>query len=199
MKNFDYKKSQQFLEEKERQRQRCLDENVFSLKSELNKNRSVLKQIVDFYDNFIKNEFLSRQGKTESALIISDLICNYYTCLETIFLRISQFFENDLSPAKWQQRLLEMMALEIEEIRPQVIRNENYATLRELMEFRDFKWNYFELDYDWDKLEFVQKKFEQAVQMVEADLKKFDEFLESIKNRRKNAFTSRRKSERSID
>ena len=177
MKNFDYKKSQQFLEEKERPRQRRLDEKILSLKSELNTNLLFLKRIVGFYDNFIKNELVPQERKPESAIVISDLICNYYTCLETIFLRISHFFENDLSPAKWQQRLLEMMALEIEEIRQQVIRNENYATLRELMEFRDFKWYYFELDYDWDKLEFVQKKFRQAVPMVEVDLKKFDEFL----------------------
>jgi len=100
LKNFDYKKSQQFLEEKERPRQRRLDEKILSLKSELNTNLLFLKRIVGFYDNFIKNELVPQERKPESAIVISDLICNYYTCLETIFLRISHFFENDLRPAK---------------------------------------------------------------------------------------------------
>ena len=38
-------------------------------------------------------------GKTpRSALIIAGLSENYCTCLETIFLRISQHFENRLDP-----------------------------------------------------------------------------------------------------
>ena len=32
---------------------------------------------------------------------------NYCTCLETIFLRISQHFENRLDPARWHNDLLQ--------------------------------------------------------------------------------------------
>ena len=42
---------------------------------------------------------ITRLGKTPvSALIIAGLLENYYTCLETIFLRISQHFETLSAP-----------------------------------------------------------------------------------------------------
>ena len=54
-----------------------------------------------------------RLGKTpRSALIIARLLENYYTCLETILLRISQHFENRLDPARWHNDLLQKMTLE---------------------------------------------------------------------------------------
>ena len=44
-------------------------------------------------------------GKTPmSALIVAGLLENYYTCLETIYLRISQSFENKLDPARCHNR-----------------------------------------------------------------------------------------------
>ena len=36
-----------------------------------------------------------------ATLIVAGLLDNYYACLETVFLRISQFFENELSSDHW--------------------------------------------------------------------------------------------------
>ena len=49
-------------------------------------------------------------GRTPSAaLIVAGLLENYYTCHETALLRISQTFENHLSPDGWHADLLERM------------------------------------------------------------------------------------------
>ena len=153
---------------------------ILILKSELNKGISVLNKIYDFYDNYMTTEYDSQARRMDQAIVISDLICSYYTCLETIFLRISQFFENSLSKEKWHLDLLQKMTLQIDGIRNAVILDETYNILVELLKFRHFKRYYFELEYDWDKLDFVQKKFKQADEKVKKDLAKFFIFLENV-------------------
>lgn len=71
------------------------ESKLLTLKSEITKGISVLERITRYYNDYI-NEFDPNAKRTDHAIVISDLICNYYTCLETIFLRISQFFENRL-------------------------------------------------------------------------------------------------------
>ena len=157
-----------------------VDNTILTLSGVIQKNVLVLKRIEDFYTNFIQNELKPELRKTEQAIVISDLICNYYTCLETIFLRISQFFENNLKPDKWHQDLLQKMTIRIKTIRPAVISDETYPILLELLKFRHFKRYYFEFNYDWDKLEFIQKKFKQLSPFLYKDLEEFEIFLQNI-------------------
>ncbi|MCU0646164.1 MAG: hypothetical protein MUC94_18140 [bacterium] len=132
-----------------------VNSKILTLKSEIKKGMSVLFKICRFYDEYISTSFEPKQQKLEQAIVISDLVCSYYTCLETIFLRISQFFENDLAKEKWHQDLLQKMCLQIEGVRNAVIQNETFMNLVELLKFRHFKRYYFELEYDWDKLDFI--------------------------------------------
>lgn len=156
---------------------------ILILKSEINKGISVLKKIYDFYDNYVTTEYDSKARRMDQAIVISDLICRYYTCLETIFLRISQFFENTLSKEKWHQDLLQKMRLQIDGIRNAVISDETYNILVELLKFRHFIRYYFELEYDWDKLDFIKKKFKQADEKVKEDLSEFLIFLENLEKK----------------
>ena len=153
---------------------------ILTLKSEINKGISVLKKIYGFYNNYVATEFDPKVRKMDQAIVISDLICSYYTCMETIFLRISQFFENTLSKEKWHQDLLKKMTLQIDGVRDAVISDESYLILVELLKFRHFKRYYFELEYDWDKLDFIQKKFKQVDGKVKEDLSEFLIFLENL-------------------
>jgi len=155
---------------------------IVTLRSEITRGVSVLKKIYDFYDNYVTARYDPEARRMDQAIVISDLICSYYTCLETIFLRISQFFENTLSKEKWHQDLLQKMRLQIEGVRETVIADDTYNILIELLKFRHFKRYYFELEYDWDKLDFVQKKFEQADTKVQRDLGKFLVFLENLES-----------------
>ncbi|MDZ7260597.1 MAG: hypothetical protein ONB05_00555 [candidate division KSB1 bacterium] len=72
------------------------------------------------------------------------------------------------------------MTLQIVGVREAVISNETYNILLELLKFRYFKRYYFEFDYDWDKIEFIQKKFQQALVNVARELAVFLRFLESL-------------------
>jgi hypothetical protein len=73
------------------------------------------------------------------------------------------------------------MTLSIEGVRPQVLSEESYAALRELMRFRHFKRYYLEFEYDWDKLQFLMKKLDDVRPRVNADLDRFEEALRSVR------------------
>lgn len=93
-------------------------------------------------------------------MVTAQIIENFYTSVETLFLRISQFFENSLNKDKWHKDLLGKMALHIEGVRDRVITEATYKDLTELLQFRHFKRYYFELEYDWGKLDFLTGKLE---------------------------------------
>jgi hypothetical protein len=47
------------------------------------------------------------------------------------------------------------------------------------MRFRHFRRYYFELEYDWDKLDYLQKKFTALRGRIPAELGQFKAFLRS--------------------
>lgn len=60
--------------------------------AELNRGLQVSNKIMAFLQNTEQDE-LAKSGKTPAtALMMAGILENYYTCLETMFLRISQFF-----------------------------------------------------------------------------------------------------------
>ena len=131
-------------------------------------------------ENALTDE-ITRLGRTPvSALIVAGLLENYYTCLETIFVRISQHFENRLGPERWHQDLLNRMTLEIEGVRAAAISGAAFPPLLELLRFRHFKRYYFELEYDWDRLDFLVGKLRQAHPLVARDLERFRRFVSAL-------------------
>jgi len=153
---------------------------ILELMQEINKNRTVRNKIDSFYQEFKQKDF-QILGKNKSAgIVLSEIIVDYYTCIETLFVKISQFFENNLQKEKWHTDLLHKMTLEIPDIRSQVISDKTHTILLELLRFRHFRRYYFEFDYDWDKLEYLEKKYNQVKVMVENDLVMFETFLEKI-------------------
>ena len=124
---------------------------------------------------------ITRLGKTPvSALIIAGLLENYYTCLETIFVRISQHFENRFGSDRWHRDLLEKMTLEIEGVRVAAVSEAAFPPLLQLLQFRHFKHYYFELEYDWDRLDFLVGKLRQAQPLVTRDLQRFGRFMSAL-------------------
>ena len=124
---------------------------------------------------------IPRLGKTPvSALIIAGLLENYYTCLETILLRISQHFENRLGSDRWHTDLLQKMTLEIKGVRVAAVSEAAFPPLLQLLQFRHFKRNYFELEHDWDRLDFLVGKLRQAQPLVTRDLQRFGRFMSAL-------------------
>lgn len=157
-----------------------MNDNTSTLTSLINRNMKFLSRLMTSMDQVFTDD-LQKIGRTDtSALMVAGLLENYYTCLETIFFRISQFFENDLQEEQWHRDLLDKMTLDIEGVRIAAVSEANYGRLLEILKFRHFKRYYFELEYDWDRLEFLKKKLLEAHPIVEKDLNRFVEFLRSI-------------------
>jgi hypothetical protein len=153
---------------------------ILVLISELEKSRTVLARIDAFYQDYLRQTSGTEARRTEQAIVIADLLSSFYTCLETLFLRISRFFENSLAADRWHQDLLEKMTLSIPQVREPLISDETAALLGELLKFRHFKRYYFEFSYDWDRLEFVQKKYAQLQPLLCRDLDRFRQFLSKL-------------------
>jgi len=150
------------------------------LLGEVDKQEAVLAKITAFYDDYLRTTSGLENRSAEQAIVVSEVFANYYTCLETLFLRISQFFENALSADRWHQDLLHKMTLRVEGVREAVVSDATAAVLLELLKFRHFKRYYFQFEYDWDQLDYLRKKFEQVRTAVTADLDRFRTFLNSL-------------------
>jgi hypothetical protein len=70
--------------------------NFKILLAEINKTNENLEKLYSYYEEFLNNDFKILGKKRTSACVFSEIFTSYYTCLETLFLRISQFFENEL-------------------------------------------------------------------------------------------------------
>jgi len=158
-----------------------VSESIKLLRGEIHRSLSVVEKVEAYLCDFLDTRLTESPG-TDEAMVVVQSLTNYYTCLETLFLRISQFFENGLENERWHQSLLDKMILEIPETRPAVIGEETYRILLELLKFRHFSRYYFELHYDWDKLRYLEKKFRDVKGIVKKEIVVFESFLEELSN-----------------
>jgi len=156
-----------------------IDSRIAALKQDIVEHLAVLDRTERYAD-----EYFARFGPgprtAADAFLVTGVLSNYYTCLETVFLRISEYFENSLAPARWHKDLLEKMTLSIEGVRPRLLAEDTVLPLQELLRFRHFCRYYFAFEYDWDRLEFALKKFAQARPLVRRDLAAFLAFLNQL-------------------
>lgn len=131
-------------------------------------------------------QVLGRSGN--AAVMVAGLIENWYTCLETAWLRISQRFESHLDEGRWHADLLGKMTLRLEGVRIPAVSGDNYPAILEIQKFRHFRRYYFELEYDWDRIEFLVKKLRGAHPVAVADLERFRAFLAALGDGRPGRF-----------
>ncbi len=147
------------------------------LLDEIKRTECVLNGLSNRYRQFLEND-LVQLGQTDiTAAFAAQILESYYTALETLFLKISQFFENTLVPDRWHGDLLDKMALHITSVRERVIEEDTKDLLIELLRFRHFTRYYYELDYDWHKLDYLLGVYERARPLLERDLAVFKKFL----------------------
>ena len=156
------------------------NEKILMLIGEINKCLDQLNKLYLYYRQAKTDLEVLPSGKKYDLVILADLIADYYTCIETVFVRISKAFENNLEKSKWHINLLEKMTVEVPDIRKRLLRNETYNMLKEILRFRHFKRYYFEFDYDRDRIEFLEKKYLQSNTLVEADLENYKSFLQDL-------------------
>jgi len=140
----------------------------------------IVAQNRQFYDKFKENEFVMLGKTTVSAMVLSQIFVDFYTCVETFLFRVSQQFENNLKKEKWHKELLQKMSLNINNIRPAVISHNTELLLSEILRFRHFKRYYFDFDYDWDKLDLIENKYITVYESLKNDILNFVDFLKEI-------------------
>lgn len=155
-------------------------DSIAELVARIEKTQRLLDRIVAEYHAFLEGDFHVMGRKNTAAIVIAEWMVDYYTCAETLFLRVSQFFENNLDPSRWHTDLLDRMTLHIEGVRDPVIGEQTVTWLGELLKFRHFRRYYFELEYDWDKLDYLQKVFGKVHARLPAELASFKIFLRRL-------------------
>ena len=159
------------------------ERGLHELIAELAQARERLQTIYAKLGN-ARESTLPRIGRTDDgALIAAGYLETWYTVLETFFVRVSGYFENDLPPERWHTALLENMTLEIEGVRARVVSDPNLVRLRELLRFRHFRRHYVEMEYDWARIDFLLATLDAAHPAVLRDLDAFDTFLREVRRR----------------
>jgi hypothetical protein len=134
-------------------------------------------RVLDDMEGFLSQRHLPASGDAApdraERIVVAQILENTYTAIETALLRISQGFDNSLSPDRWHADLLDKMLLEKKGIRPRVLSEESHRLLTELMRFRHFKRYYLELDYDWEKLRFLLSVLRRCLPLVRTELSAF--------------------------
>jgi hypothetical protein len=133
----------------------------------------VLSRIETHLAGFLEHEAKTMGRSNVAAVVVADALTRYYTASETIFFRIARFFENNIGGDRWHAELLDRMLVSIPGMRPAVLSETTYTALRELMRFRHFSRYYVELDYDWDRLDFLLIKYNQGKAGLKTDLTAF--------------------------
>jgi hypothetical protein len=113
-------------------------------------------------------------------IILADILTDYYTCVETAFVRIAKAFENELEKERWHASLLERMNMEVPRVRPRVVTEGTYRHLHELLRFRHVRRYYFDRKYDRDRMTLLESSFQLSIPLVKADLDQFMSFLEEL-------------------
>lgn len=157
-----------------------MSEEIHELIALIRAHRRRLEAVYRSMESALDGEIMQLGRTPISALIVAGLLENYYTCIETIYLRISQSFDNSLDPARWHNDLLQKMTLEIQGVRTAVVSEETFSPLFELLKFRHFKRYYLELEYDWDRLDFLVTKLRQVHPLVTRDLERFVRFVSAL-------------------
>ena len=147
------------------------------LLGELEKGMEVSAGTYLFFEQCLKEDVPKLGRNRSAAVLLAGIIDNYYTGLETMFFRISQFFENSLSKDRWHSDLLQRMCISIKDERVEVIKDETFLCLDELRRFRHFNRYYYSTDYDLDRIDFLIKKMHQVHPLVIEDINRFLVFL----------------------
>ena len=155
-------------------------DDLDTLKSHIRKHLTMLEELQTEMRAAIEHDVPLIGRTPRAALLVAGLLENYYTCSETIFVRISRFFENNIPAEHWHKELLSRMSLEYAGIRPEVISNQTEIHLSELMRFRHFRRYYFGTAYDWTRLDELAARLEKLHPALLRELFDFLSWLESI-------------------
>ncbi len=155
-------------------------DDLRELIGEIQRHQETSRKMLDAMHHLVEED-LPRIGRTTTASVAAaGLLENYYTAIETVFVRVSQSFGNSLDRERWHSDLLHRMTLMVPDVRPAVISAETCNMLDELMRFRHFKRYYFQLDYDWNRLDYLMDLVERLSPRLADDLTVFEQYVKDL-------------------
>lgn len=153
------------------------NEELLLLVGEIRESLVVLDHINELYTSYSESFTATNKRDIRDAVLLADILCNTYTCVETILFRISRVFENHLDPNQWHKELLRKMRINIPGIRRAVLSKESYQLLDELRRFRHFKRYYYDFDYDWSRLDYLRLVYEKLLPVIQNEFHEYANFL----------------------
>lgn len=153
------------------------NEKLLLLVGETKESLVVLDHINKLYVSYRQAFTETNKRDIRDAVLLADILCNTYTCIETILFRISRVFENHLDADQWHKELLRKMRIDVPGIRKAVLSKESYQLLDELRRFRHFKRYYYDFDYDWSRLDYLRSIYERLLPIINNELDNYAEFL----------------------
>ena len=157
------------------------DELMFLI-GEIKESLVALNHIENLYNAYRQIFGDTDKRDLRDAVLLADILCNTYTCIETILFRIARAFENHLDPNQWHKELLRKMRIDVPNIRKAVLSRDSYQLLDELRRFRHFKRYYYDFDYDWNRLDYLRLIYEKLCPLIKDQLKNYTVFLMECAN-----------------
>ncbi|MBF0558386.1 MAG: hypothetical protein HQL08_06360 [Nitrospirae bacterium] len=103
---------------------------------------------------------------------------NFYTGCERIFQKIADDINGGVPRTMdWHKRLLKIMSLEIEGIRPQVISAVTEKALEDYLAFRHIVRNIYGFEIDSERLKLLSGNLNKTYKNFQKDLRNFLDFL----------------------
>jgi hypothetical protein len=117
----------------------------------------------------------------EQAIVVAYYLHNLYCTFESIFQRVAEVFENQVTDRpSWHAGLLHCMTLDVEDIRPHLVGPVAFDCLDELRRFRHLFRSAYRLHLDPERLALVQRKARALETVYRADMDRFLAFLDSL-------------------
>ena len=107
---------------------------------------------------------------------------NIYGIVENACVRITRFFENNLTSETWHRDVLERMKLEIPGVRKAFFSREDFLLFDELRAFRHVFRNLYSRALNIDRLNMLQKNTEKGIAIFYNAVDNYNDFLHSLQS-----------------
>ena len=141
--------------------------------------RRDLSEIAQAYEKL--RPYTEQPLEGDTAIVVAYYFHVIYGLFENLFVRVATYFGTPIRQTdQWHVQLLKQMGLEIEGIRPALLRPETSDCLDELRRFRHVFRNAYVLHFDPVRLELALRDGQRLEHLYPADIEAFLTFLDTL-------------------
>ncbi|MBD3347432.1 MAG: hypothetical protein GF401_20440 [Chitinivibrionales bacterium] len=156
---------------------RQIPDLIAEIENELDSINLLFDQLIKTAQSIPRSK-VKRQIYEESIAL---KLHNFYTGCERIFRKIADSVNGGTPDSyDWHIRLLNIMSLELDKIRPPVISKKTASLLKDFLGFRHVIRNIYGFELDSERLTFLLNRLPAAVSGFQNDISKFITFLKKL-------------------